>query len=78
MGPLGPVSGPLGPILNLLEPILAPSAAMLGYLMTVGVFLVIYLAVLGLHLLTYWSMCLSALNAAWRNARSDEYNEALI
>ena len=45
---------------------------MLGYLVTIGVFLVIYLAVLGLHLLTYGTMCPSALNAAWRNARSDE------
>ena len=45
---------------------------MLGYLVTVGVFLVIYLAILGLHLLTYGTMCPSALNAARRNARSDE------
>ena len=45
---------------------------MLGYLVTIGVLLVIYLAVLGLHLLTYRTMCPSALNAAWRNARSDE------
>ena len=45
---------------------------MLGYLVTVGVFLVISLALLGLHLLTYEAMYPSALNAARRNARSDE------
>ena len=69
---LGPSWAHLGPSWPLLGPILAPSGAMLGYLKTVGVFLVIYLAVLSLHLLTYGTMCPSALNAAWRNARSDE------
>ena len=45
---------------------------MLSYLVILGVFLVICLVVLGLHLLTYGTMCPPALNAAWRNARSDE------
>ena len=46
-GHLGPSRAHLGPSWALLGPILAASGAMLGYLVTLGVFLVLYLVVLG-------------------------------